>query len=133
MATDGDGQLSWANARNSGGSVFTRWGNTAAPAGTTLLYAGCGYAGHYTHAGCIGPIVVQNSDPGPNAAVDAGLLYLLATDAPEYMPPGIAGSRLYFEWKPRERPSEHVACLPYAEPPYAWWQRLKTKQRDTLF
>ncbi|MHC4501235.1 MAG: hypothetical protein ACYS21_19230 [Planctomycetota bacterium] len=49
------------------GSTFTRWGNPTAPAGTTLVYSGYGFAGYYDHSGSSGqPIVIQGGDPGPS-------------------------------------------------------------------
>jgi hypothetical protein len=81
-------------AVSGGGSVFIRWGNASAPAGTTFLYSGYCYAQHYTHYGGGDPIVVQSGDPGPVAISDGGLLYPLHTNpSTAYIPAGIIAAR----------------------------------------
>ncbi len=74
------------------GSVFTRWGNATAPAGSTLIYSGFGYASYYGQYGHIDPIIVQTDDPGSGGTAYS-LLYSLATYGGGYLPPGIVPNR----------------------------------------
>ena len=64
----------------SGGSIFTRWGNNTAPAGSTLIYSGYVYGGHYTQSPPTDLVVVQASDPGDTVISITGLLYPAETE-----------------------------------------------------
>ncbi|MEK7203430.1 MAG: hypothetical protein AAB653_03875, partial [Patescibacteria group bacterium] len=80
------------NANNTG-SVFTRWGNATAPTGTTLLYSGYGFNGHFLWGGgSAEAICVQPGDPGAEGpGTNYGdLMYPLGTGEPtNRIPPGI--------------------------------------------
>ena len=69
------------------GSVFTRWGNGSAPAGTTLIYWGYGYGIFYADSGGNKPIVMNLGATGPAATTNGNDLCPLTTYA--VMPPGI--------------------------------------------
>ena len=77
----------------SNGSVFIRWGNGTAPAGTTLLYSGYAFNGHYLHnGGSAEPTCMKAGDvgaPGPGASY-GDLLYPIGTGDAARMPPGIS-------------------------------------------
>jgi hypothetical protein len=78
----------------SNGSVFIRWGNDTAPAGTTLLYSGYAFNGHYSHGGggaeptCMNK-VTDIGAPGPGGNY-GDLLYPANTGNAARMPPGIS-------------------------------------------
>ena len=87
--------IDWIDAPSGSGgsgSVFTRWGNPAAPAGTTLLYTGFTY-GNPLNSGGGGSnhICLQGGDPGADAtaAVDNGDLIWSTNTHGLDMPPGI--------------------------------------------
>jgi hypothetical protein len=75
------------------GSVFVRWGNGTAPQGTTLLYSGFGFNGHYTHKGGGAEAICMKIDntgaPGPGSQY-GDILYPLGTGDSTRMPPGIS-------------------------------------------
>lgn len=64
----------------SGGSVFTRWGNNTAPAGSSLIYSGYVYGGNYTQSAPIEFVIVQGGDPGDTVTTLSGLLYPVETE-----------------------------------------------------
>ncbi len=72
------------------GSIFTHWGSRTAPAGTTVLYSGFGYASHGSHSGTLAPLILQSGDPGPTDNASNGFLYPIGTAG--VTPPGIASS-----------------------------------------
>ncbi|MFH1837930.1 MAG: hypothetical protein ABH808_00300 [Candidatus Kuenenbacteria bacterium] len=78
------------------GSVFTRWGNATAPAGTTLLYSGFGFSEHYSQSGGSAEVTcIKPGDPGaPGPETNYGdILYPLGTGDPLTTPPGITSSK----------------------------------------
>jgi len=79
----------------SNGSIFTRWGNDTAPAGTNLLYSGYAFNGYYTHGGGgAEPICMKAGDvgaPGPGGYY-GDLIYPVGTGNAARMPPGISAS-----------------------------------------
>jgi hypothetical protein len=82
-----------AVAKNSAsGSVFTRWGNSTAPTGTTLLYSGFAYG---TRSGWIShtdPVVLQTNDTAAAMSEDGADLVPVSVAR---TPPGItSGSQL---------------------------------------
>lgn len=78
------------------GSVFTRWGNGTAPAGTTLVYAGFAHGDYYSHSGRGEPIVIpeHTADPNGPGVTSTALLYpvIVRADAAA-MPSGITANR----------------------------------------
>lgn len=89
----GDGsQLSNINT----GSVFTRWGNSTAPQGTTLLYSGVAFGAYYNHSGSGGPIVLAAGDPGPAFGGVGAIAYPIVTAQVQAggMPPGLAANKV---------------------------------------
>ena len=80
---------------DSNGSVFIRWGNGTAPAGTTLLYSGYAFNSHYTHGGGgTEPICMKAGDvgaPGPGGYY-GDLIYPVGTGDAARMPPGISAA-----------------------------------------
>lgn len=89
----GDGsQLSNLNA----GSVFTRWGNSTAPQGTTLLYSGIAFGAYYGHSGSGGPIVLAAGDPGPSFTGTGAIAYPIVTAQAQTggVPPGLAANKV---------------------------------------
>ncbi|MDD2871270.1 MAG: hypothetical protein PHS49_04730 [Candidatus Gracilibacteria bacterium] len=74
------------------GNVVTVWGRTTAPTGSTLLYAGRGFGGHYTHANG-SRVCLKGGDAGGSTGSYGDLLYPLTTGDASYMPPGIAGDK----------------------------------------
>jgi len=80
---------------NNIGSIFIRWGNATAPEGTTLLYSGFGFNGHYTHKGSgAEAICMKSGDPGASGpgSSHGDLLYPLGTGGAP-MPPGIPAQK----------------------------------------
>ena len=74
-----DGTLQ-TTAATPGGSVFTRWGNSNPPAGTSLVYWGYGYATLYNYGASNIPIVVAPNDPGqPRSGSAINMLSALTT------------------------------------------------------
>ena len=63
-----------------GGSIFTRWGNNTAPVGSSLIYSGYVYGGHYTMSAPIDLVIVQGGDPGDSVNTLSGLLYPAETE-----------------------------------------------------
>jgi len=74
------------------GSVFTRWGNATAPAGTTLIYSGYAYASYYDWGGSNMPIVIQCGPTGPTQSSVGNDVVPLATGEAA-IPPGIMANR----------------------------------------
>lgn len=73
-------------------TIVTKWGTAVCPTGTTLLYAGMTFNGHYTHTGGGGdPLCVKADDPGPvgPGTINADLLYPSGTGDSARMPPEI--------------------------------------------
>jgi hypothetical protein len=84
---------SGGNTGGYNGSVFIRWGNGTAPKGTTLLYSGFGFNGHYSHRGGGAEAICMKAGdtgaPGPGSNY-GDLLYPLKTGNAARMPPGIS-------------------------------------------
>jgi hypothetical protein len=72
------------------GTTLTRWGNATAPAGTTLVYSGYGYANWDVQTGGNLPMVVQTGDPGATATHTEGNLVPMGTAEDASQPGGIA-------------------------------------------
>jgi len=97
----------------SNGSVFIRWGNDTAPAGTTLLYSGYAFNGHHKHGGGGAEATCMKAGdagaPGPGTYY-GDILSPVGTGDPARMPPGISA---YTEIK---------CALVYAEgPSFEMW------------
>ena len=60
---------------SAGGSIFTRWGNSTAPAGTELIYSGYVFGSHFSHAGPQNYTVIQTGDTGLVMSNNDGILY----------------------------------------------------------
>ena len=84
---------------NSGG-VFVRWGCTAAPDGTTLLYQGVAFGGNAsavmgTATGAGGPFVLAANDPAATNSLSSNVSYLFPVrTVGSTLPPGITGDRI---------------------------------------
>ncbi len=66
---------------SAGGSIFTRWGNNTAPAGTELIYSGYVYGSNFSHAGPNNYIVVHPGNPGESmGGAILSLLYPAETE-----------------------------------------------------
>jgi len=89
--------IDWIDASSGSGgsgSVFTRWGNPAEPAGTTLLYTGFTYGNAMNSIGGGAEyLCLQGGDPGVDAtsvALNGEFIWSTSTiGLQEYMPPGI--------------------------------------------
>lgn len=77
--------------RGTAQSVFVRWGNGTAPAGTTLVQTGLAFSGHYSHSGSGTPVCLNNG--GPTSSVGSDDILYAAGTAGSSMPPGIQGAR----------------------------------------
>jgi hypothetical protein len=78
-----------------GGShgVVVRWGSGTAPSGTTLVYSGLAFSGHWSHSGSGTPLCVVAGDAGlATDSVNGDLLYPVGTFG--VTPPGIQPNRL---------------------------------------
>ncbi len=89
--------LEGASGTSGTGSVFVHWGSHVAPPGSTLLYTGYAFSGHYNHSG--GPadiLVMQADDPGGDQpGVVGSLFYPVAlTPSTSLLPPGVSGDTL---------------------------------------
>ena len=66
---------------NQSGWVFHDWGTKQCPTGTTKLYDGVAFSGHYSHQGAGDMLCMVPSQPGPSSGTSSSdLLYPVSTD-----------------------------------------------------